>query len=110
MSKFDADGCLPSPKKMEDLRKKLEFEAWKRCNEQSQVVYDECMRFSSVEKKEWKCAVEKHQDHIFCMHHEKDMIKLTLQNVKQELAVHVTDVGAAGNSTANPSVSSNLRN
>ena len=94
---------------MSNLARELNYKAWLRCNEQSQVVYDECMRFPTVEKKEWKCAVEKHQDHIFCMHHEKDRIKKELENQKEKLAVHVTDVGAAGNSTANPSVSSNLR-
>jgi hypothetical protein len=65
-------------------QRKLNYEAWVRCNEQSQMVYDECMRNESSRKdKEWRCAVEKHQDHVFCMHHEKDKIKEIL--IKQQL-------------------------
>lgn len=89
-----------------DLEKKLNFEAWLRCNAQSEIVHFECMRNHHKSDKEWKCAVEKHQDHVFCMHHEKDRIKQELKR----LAVHVADVGAAGDTTTNPSVRSNLRN
>lgn len=111
MSKFDGSGMLINSQTMEDLRKKLEFEAWLRCNKQADFIYHRCMTELSPSNKEWNCSVEKHQDHVFCMHHEKDMIKQTLQTIKQEqLTVHVANVGTAGNTTTNPSIGSNLRN
>jgi hypothetical protein len=92
---------------MNDQEKKLQYEAWLYCNERAETVYKECLHYRATkENKEWTCAVEKHQDHIFCMHHEKDKIH---NKVKKDLAIHVADVRAAGNTTTNPPVRSNLR-
>lgn len=99
-------GCLWKHTMSSDLEKRLNFEAWLRCNKQADFIYHRCMAELSRSNKEWKCAVEKHQDHVFCMHHEKDRIKEELKR----LAIHVTDVGAAGNTTTNPSIRSNLGN
>jgi hypothetical protein len=69
---------------MNDQEKKLNYEAWLYCNERAERVYKECIDYrKSKENKEWSCAVEKHQDHVFCMHHEKDKIKEILN--KQEI-------------------------
>jgi hypothetical protein len=84
----------------------LNHRAWLHCNEQAENVYRECMKSISRNDKEWKCTLAKHQDHVFCMHHEKDKINEKLKR----LAVHVADVGAAGNSTTNPPVRSDLGN
>ena len=64
---------------METLRKKLEFEAWERCNGQSEIVHLECISFYKKLDKEWHCAVKKHQDHVFCIHNEKDKINEQLK-------------------------------
>jgi hypothetical protein len=89
---------------MEDRRKALEYAAWMQCNKQSEEVFTTCMANITRNDKEWKCTLAKHQDHVFCMHHEKDKINKQLN----DLAVHVADVGAAGNTTADPSIRSNL--
>ncbi len=65
---------------MNDQEKKLNYEAWLYCNERAERVYKECIQYKATkENKEWSCAVEKHQDHIFCMHHEKDKIREQLK-------------------------------
>lgn len=69
---------------MEDFRKKLLFEAWLRCNQQSEVVHLQCITHYHKDDKEWHCAVEKHQDHVFCMHYEKDRIQEQLKAFEQK--------------------------
>ena len=106
MYKFDTWQPFPSSQTMDSKRKALEYQAWLDCNKQSEDVFLQCMAFISRNDKEWKCTLAKHQDHVFCMHHEKDKINKQLK----DLAVHVADVGAAGNTTADPSIRSNLGN
>lgn len=89
---------------MDSKRKDLEYAAWLHCNKQAEATYRECMSTISRNDKEWKCTLQKHQDHVFCMHHEKDKINKQMK----PLAVHVADVGTAGNTAANPSVRSDL--
>lgn len=92
-----------------DLQQKdfdLKHAAWLHCNKQAELIYRQCMASISRNDKEWKCTLEKHQDHVFCMHHEKDKIHKQLK----DLAVHVADVGATGNTTADPSIRSHLGN
>jgi hypothetical protein len=91
---------------MEDQRKTLEYAAWLHCNKQSEELFTTCMTTITRNDKEWKCTLAKHQDHVFCMHHEKDKI---IKKFKH-LAVHVANVGAAGNSTTDPSIRSDLGN
>jgi hypothetical protein len=89
---------------MNEQEKKLKYQAFLYCNKQSEEVFATCMANITRNDKEWKCTLAKHQDHVFCMHHEKDKINKQLK----DLAVHVTNVGTAGNTTADPSIRSNL--
>lgn len=91
---------------MDEHQKKLQYQAWIHCTKQADFIYNKCMGDKEKENNTFHCTLKKHQDHVFCMHHEKDKINEKLKG----LAIHIADVGATGNSSTNPSVRSDFGN